>query len=91
MNRRDLFRGVGAAAASLALDQVPVGLEPAWRWVSYLDEPPLLARLASVIYMSKKLRELAEADRRNLMAWPAGEPPHELFARLPAPRMETES
>lgn len=85
MNRRDFFRGVGAAAAALALEPVPEALAPAGSWVLYGVDPGmgpgctviatfqsdgLLVRLLRIQQQLELLKRFAERDREIFSARP---------------------
>lgn len=72
MNRRYFFRGVGAAAAALALEPVPEVLAPVGRWVIYHPTVRLVgvASLASAIWRAELLRQFAERD--SVFMFPRG-------------------
>ena len=67
MNRRDFFRGVGAAAASLALDPVPSALAP-YRWEPVLDARRSSHFTIDGLWSNQRwllLRDFAKRDYEN--------------------------
>lgn len=89
MDRRSFFRGVGAAAASFALEQSAAS----YRWVPVLHAPPrhaMSGAWASGLAMYALLREQVDRDiARHLLTTPYGLESHRRLALSLSQCLET--